>query len=162
MMDQEKLNLLLQEVNRLHQRQELSGQVGPDWFEPGMMEYLEQSDGTYNPQDGSLVLRFEARGTRYDGRTEQIEKVHEGDVIQVVRDADNPFNPNNFTLLTIKGKNVGHMPAELCNAIAPLYDEGELDFVSAKTSFVDPISKRNRHAKQAVLFVELRCRIKPK
>ena len=52
------------------------------------------------------------------------------------------------------------MPAELCNVIAPLYDAGELLFESAVVSFVEPISKRNRHAKQAVLFVELKCRLK--
>lgn len=46
------------------------------------------------------------------------------------------------------------MPAELCNVIAPLYDNGELLIESAFVSFVDPISKRSRHAKQAVLFVE--------
>lgn len=159
MMNQEQLERLLQEADKLHQRNVLAGQVGPDWFEPGMMEYLDQSDGAYDPITGSLVLRFEAKGTRYDGRTEQIEKVHVGDEIRVLRDAENPFNPNNFTMTTIKGKNVGHMPAELCNAIAPLYDEGALSFVSARASFVDPISKRNRHAKQGMLFVELCCKL---
>ena len=53
------------------------------------------------------------------------------------------------------------MPAELCNVIAPLFDSGELEIESARVSFVDPISKRSRHAKQAMLFVEacmrLRC-----
>ena len=48
------------------------------------------------------------------------------------------------------------MPAELCNAIAPLYDSGNLVFEYSRTSFVEPISKRSRHAKQAVLFVELK------
>ncbi len=51
------------------------------------------------------------------------------------------------------------MPAELCNVIAPLYDEGILKFEGAKVSFVEPISKRSRHAKQAVLFVEMRARL---
>ena len=159
MITQEQLNRLLQEADKLHRRCVLAGEVGPDWFEPGMMEYLDQSDGAYDPITGSLIMRFEARGTRYDGRTEQIEKVQVGDEIRVLRDAENPFNPNNFTMTTAKGKNVGHMPAELCNAIAPLYDEGNLQFVSARASFVDPISKRNRHAKQGVLFVELCCSI---
>lgn len=159
MITQEQLDRLLEEADKLHQRRVLAGQIGPDWFEPGMMEYLDQSDGTYDSITGSLILRFEARGTRYDGRTEQIEKVQVGDEIRVFRDAENPFNPNNFTMTTAKGKNVGHMPAELCNAIAPLYDERALHFVYARASFVDPISKRNRHAKQGVLFVELCCSI---
>lgn len=128
---------------------------GPDFFEPGLMEYLDKSEGLFDESTGLLLLRFEARGTRYEGRTEQIEKVAVGDAIQVVRDRENPFNPNNFTLLTAKGKNVGNMPAELCNAIAPLYDDGYLEFKESFAGYVEPISKRNRHAKQAVMFVEL-------
>ena len=47
------------------------------------------------------------------------------------------------------------MPAELCNVIAPLYDEGSLIFRQASVSYVEPLSKRSRYAKQAVLFVKL-------
>ena len=52
------------------------------------------------------------------------------------------------------------MSAELCNVIAPLYDMGELTIEKAVVSFVEPISRRSRHAKQAILFVELRAKIK--
>ena len=158
-MEEVKLEKLLRETEKLHERNMLAGTVGPDYFEPGMMEYLDKSEGSYNSDTGDLLIRFEARGTRYDGRTEVIEKVHVGDPIKIVRDSENPFNHNNFTLLTAKGKNVGHMPAELCNAIAPLYDEGYLKFIHSEASCVEPLSKRNRHAKQAVLFVELTAKI---
>ena len=156
---QEQKGSLLSEAEKLHHRLALSKTVGPDYFEPGMMEYLDQSEGVYDESTGRMLLRFEARGTRYEGRTEQIEKVTAGDVIQVIRDRENPFNPNNFTMLTAKGKNVGNMPAELCNAIAPLYDNGNLHFLGASVSYVEPISKRSRHAKQAMLFVELRMKL---
>ena len=158
-MTQEQKEQFLGELSKLHARYELSRTVGPDYFEPGMMEYLDQSEGLYDPASGQVLLRFEARGTRYDGRTEQIERVKPGDKIQVAREKENPFNANNFTLLTARGQNVGNMPAELCNAMAPLYDAGELVFEEAMASFVEPISRRSRHAKQAVLFVELRARL---
>ena len=51
------------------------------------------------------------------------------------------------------------MPAELCNVVAPLYDAGSLRFDRAAVSFVEPLSKRSRHAKQAILFVELVCTV---
>lgn len=155
MITEQEKEKLLAEVKKLHHRQELAGQIGPDWFEPGMMEYLDRSDGCLDEKTGKLTLAFEAKGTRYDGRTEVIEKVHLGDPIRIVRDAENPYNPNNFTMLTAKGKNVGHMPAELCNALAPFYDEGMFTIHDAKVSYVEPLSKRNRHAKQAVLFVTM-------
>ena len=159
-MTKEQKAALLAETEKLHQRKVLSERVEPGWYEPGMMEYLSESDGIYDETTGSLLLRFEARGTRYEGRTEQIEKVQLGDALRIEREPENPFNANNFRILTAKGQNVGNMPAELCNAIAPLYDEGSLAIESASVSFVEPISKRNRHAKQAILFVEMRCRWK--
>lgn len=158
-MEDERLNLLINELNKLHHRLELSQTVTPEYFEPGMMEYLDKSDGTYDPQTGGIMLRFEAKGTRYDGRTEIIEKMKSGDTITVLRDRENPYNSNNFTMVNERGSNVGNMPMELCNAIAPLYDSGMLVFENAFASFVDPITQRSRHAKQAMLFVELHCRL---
>lgn len=156
---EEQKEILLTEMAKLHARHELSKDMGPDFFEPGMMEYPEQSDGSWDESTGELVLRFESKGTRYDGRTEQIEKVKTGDVIRITRDPENAFNPNNFLLFTEKGKDVGNMPAELCNAVAPLYDAGNLVIENASASFVDPISKRSRHAKQAILFVEMHAKL---
>ncbi len=158
-MGQEWKENLLQAIEKLHKRNELSKSVGKDYFEPGMMEYLEESEGIYKEETGEILLRFEAKGTRYDGRTERIEKVKLEDPIVIMREKENPFNSNNFKLLTQKGRDVGNMPAELCNAIAPLYDCGVLEFMESKVSFVEPISKRSRHAKQAMLFVELRARL---
>lgn len=159
-MTQELRENFIRETEKLHKRNELSKTAGPDYFEPGMMEYLEQSEGIYDEKTGEILLRFEAKGTRYDGRTEQIEKVKAGDMIRVVREQENLFNPNNFRLLTKKNQDVGNMSAELCNVIAPLYDMGELTIEKAVVSFVEPISRRSRHAKQAILFVELRAKIK--
>ncbi len=148
---------LLREAEKLHQRLELSKTVGPDWYEPGRMEYLDQSEGVWDETDGTLLLRFESRGTRYDGRTELIERLREGEPITVRRDPENPYNPNNFVLMTERGEDAGNMPAELCNAIAPLYDAGDLTFKRAAVSYVEPISRRSRYARQGILFVELLC-----
>ena len=148
---------LLREAEKLHRRLELAKTVGPDWYEPGMMEYLDQSDGIWDEIAGRLLLRFESRGTRYDGRTELIERLSVGTPIIVRRDPENPYNPNNFVLETENGEDAGNMPAELCNAIAPLYDAGRLSFEHAAVSYAEPISKRSRYAQQGLLFVELIC-----
>ena len=148
---------LFEEMEKLHYRQELSKTVGPDYYEPGLMEFLDKSDGIYHSETGELMLRFEAKGTRYEGRTEAIENVLEGDAVKVIREKENTFNPNNFTIEDTHGNNLGNFPAELCNAMAPLYDTDRLIFKSSKASFVEPVSKRNKHAKQAILFVEVIC-----
>ena len=123
------------------------------------MENLDQYDGVYNPETQEFSLRFEVKGTRYDGRTEQIEKVKVDDPIQIQRDKDNIYNSNNFRVFTQKGKDIGNMPADLCNALAPLYDRNKVKVSSARVSYVEPLSARSRHAKQAVLFIELKGKI---
>ena len=150
-----RLKTLLTEVDRLHDRKELAQSIRADFFEPGMMEYLDKAEGLFNSATGQILISFEVKGTRYEGRTEQIEKVQLHDKVEVRRDEKNSYNANNYEVLTITGKSLGYMPAELCNAIAPLHDNGQLLLQEARVSYVEPISKRSRHAKQAVLFVEL-------
>lgn len=158
-MQQEELNALLTEIKKLHKRQELSKTVGPEYFEPGMMENLEQFDGEYTPETSTFAFRFEVQGTRYEGRTEQIEKVKLHDNVQIVRDEENGYNSNNFRILTTKGKDIGNMPADLCNALAPLYDEGCVEILKAQVSYIEPLSIRSRHAKKAVLFIQVAGKI---
>ncbi len=154
-----QLEALLREAEKLHKRHALSETLRPDHYEPGKMEFLQQSEGLWAPDTGRLTLRFESRGTRYDGRSEMIERLHVGDPVILQRDPQNPYNPNNFVLRTKRGEDVGNLPAELCNVVAPLYDAGALRFDHAAVSFVEPLSKRSRHARQAVLFVELVCTV---
>lgn len=143
------------EVKKLQDRHELASKIAPDYYEPGMMEYLEQSYGIYNEETKEIILRFEVKGTRYEGRTELIETVNVGDTVLIQRDEENEYNANNFVCLTLEGKTLGFMPAELCNALATLYDSRVVTFHNSFVSFVEPVSKRSRHAKQAILFVEL-------
>ena len=133
-----------------------------DYYEPGMMEHLDKYEGVYDEASGRLLLRFESAGTRYEGRTEQIESINVGDIIRVVRDKENAFNPNNFSLLTETSKDVGCIPAALCNVMAPLFDIDNLIFEKASVSFAEPISARSRYAKKGVLFVEVELKIKVK
>ena len=79
--------------------------------------------------------------------------------MQICRDRENAYNSNNFMILTSNGKSLGNMPAQLCNVIAPPYESGNLIFNGAEVSFTDPISRRSRHAKQAVLFVQLKIKL---
>lgn len=148
------IGMLYLEAEKLHEKYELSQNMEPDFFEPIMLEYLDKFEGITDRVNSKVLLRFDSRGTRYDGRTEQIEKIHSGEAVRVERDPENKFNCNNFRLFTENGIDIGNMPAELCNVIAPLYDKGITVFERAHVSFVDPISGRSRYAKQAILFVE--------
>ncbi len=151
----EKVEQLQKVINDLHERNELSKTITPNYFEPGKMEYLDCSEGIFDLSNGKFMIRFEVKGVRYEGRNELIEDVLLQDPITIIREKDNLFNRNNFYCQTKNGNNVGNLPANLCDALAPLFDEGKLTIENAFVSFVEPLSKRSRHAKQAVLFVEI-------
>ena len=130
--------------------------MGTAVFEPGMMERPEQYRGEYDEKTGILTLCFEAKGTRYEGRTERLEYVREDEPLSLRRDMDNAYNPNNYLLDGENEENLSTLPAELCNALAPLYDDGKVQVLSCRVSCLELFTKRSRYAKQAVLFAELK------
>ena len=132
---------LLDEVKKIREKYELSLTVKPDYYEPGFMEYLDQFDGRYDKESGTIYIKSEVMGTRYEGRTELIESVKLGDKINIIRDAENAFNRNNLLLLTESNKNVGTLSADLCNAIAPLYDNGYLSFKMLQSALLNQYPK---------------------
>lgn len=150
---------LLEYIKGLDRKLEFSKIVTDDYFEPGMMENLEQYLGDYNEAENIITLRVDAKGLRYDNRTKNLERISVGCPVQIVRDSENVFNSNNFC---IKNKNdsLGNLPAELCNALAPLFDMGYAVITAASVSYIERLRDRSRYAKQGVLFVEIIIKIR--
>lgn len=146
---------LLDVANQLQHKFELSKTVGKDYYEPGMMENLDQYRGEYNPETKELIIRTESKGLRYENRTQRLEKLNVGETIKIVRDPDNEFNSNNFRIETIKGEDLGNLSAELCNAMAYLYDLGYVVITDSKITYIESIFQRSRYAKQGILFIEM-------
>ena len=148
-------NNLLDFVGELKHKYELSETVTEDYFEPGMMENLEQYMGEYDDCSNVITLRTEVKGLRYDNRTQNLERLAVGNLVKVVRESENRYNSNNFTVTDKYGKSLGNLPAELCNVLAPLYDSGYAAIQKATASYIEKINERSRYAKQGVLFIEL-------
>ena len=151
---------LLEFVNVLNHKYELSKTVGEDYYEPGMMENLEQYRGEYVEQVNMIFLRVESKGLRYDNQTQNLERIAVGDEVRIVRDIDNPYNSNNFAIKSNKNEALGNLPAELCNALAPLYDAGYATILTATVSYIERLKDRSRYAKQGVMFVELNIKMR--
>lgn len=150
---------LLEIVARLQEKKELSASVGPDWYEPGRMENLEQYLGQFEESTGTITIRTESKGLRYDERTPRLDYMAVGDPVQLVREPDNQFNTNNIRILSEKDEDLGNLPAELCNVIAPLLDSGRLMIQCAQISYLERIRERSRYARQGVMFIELIAKI---
>ncbi len=146
---------LLTEINKLAHKFQLSSEIPDDYFEPGMMENLDQYYGSYDETTNTIILKTEIRGLRYEGRTPRLERLSVGDSVAVVREESNIYNSNNFMVNTTDGKSLGNMPAELCNVIAPLYDMGYLTIDNQAVSYLEKLQDRSRYAKQGVLFIRL-------
>lgn len=151
---------LLKFADGLNYKYELSKTVGEDYYEPGMMENLEQYRGEYNEQDNTIFLRVESKGLRYDNQTQNLEKIEVGDELRIIRDMDNLYNSNNFAIKSNKNEALGNMPAELCNALAPLYDAGYATILTATVSYIERLKDRSRYAKQGVMFIELNIKMR--
>jgi hypothetical protein len=142
-------------VEIFQKKLEFSREMTPDYYEPGLMENLEQYKGVYDEQSKQITIRCEVKGLRYDNRTSNLERVSVGDAVQIVRDEGNAFNSNNFSVNSKDGASLGHLPAELCNALGPLYDAGCASIISSVITYIEKIGQRSRYAKQGILFVEL-------
>lgn len=153
-------NDLLDYVNQIEYKHQLSKTVGDDYFEPGMMENLEQYKGEYDDYNDVITLKTAVKGLRYDNRTQNLEKVSVGDAVIVIRESENVYNSNNFTVTDKFGKSLGNLPAELCNALAPLYDSGYAEIQKSTASYIEKINERSRYANQGVLFLELVIKLK--
>ena len=145
---------LLRAVARLQEKKDLSALVGPDYYEPGEMENLDQYLGVFDEATNTITLRTDSKGLRYEERTPRLDYLSVGDAVQLVREPSNPFNENNIMILTEQGESLGSLSAELCNVIAPLADLGYAAIKDAHVCYVERIKDRSRYAKQGILFVE--------
>jgi len=146
---------LLKAVEQLQAKKNLAASVTPDYYEPGRMEFLDQYLGVYDEVSNAVTLRTESKGLRYEERTPRLDELRIGDPVQLVREPGNPFNTNNFMILSAQGESLGNLSAELCNRIAPLLDLGYVVVRDARVSYVERIRDRSRYAKQGVLFIEI-------
>ena len=155
----EQKTAFLDRIREYNHKYELSQTVGPDYYEPGMMENLGQYFGSSDDQ-GNYTVRVDIRGLRYENRSARLKKCNVGDELKIIRDPQNSYNANNFNVALSDGFIMGTLPADLCNAIAPLYDLGYMVIEKASISYIEQLSERSRYAKQGVMFVEMRVHLR--
>ena len=159
MSKEEMLERLLAELEKLEEKREFSSVMPDDWFEPGQMENLDQYAGEYDAAAGRIILKTEVKGLRYENRTPRLDRLAVGDAVRIVRDPENPYNPNNYTVENEFGENLGNLPAEICNAMAPLTDSGFAEITDARVSYLERIRDRSRYAKQGILFLRIEMKL---
>ena len=160
MITETELNALLKVVNEYDRKLKKAANIDDSYFEPGDMEFLDKYLGVYYPEEKRISLRCPVQGLRYDNRSVYLETVREGDELFIIREQENPVNPNNFLVNSQRKQNLGSLPKDLCNALAPLYDRGDTVLGSAKASYVEHLTERSRYALQGILFIEFDMHLK--
>jgi len=64
------------------------------------------------------------KGTKFENRQKIADLVNPGDILEMRREPENPYDPNAVALL-FRGEQVGYIPREIARQIAPLMDEGQ-------------------------------------
>lgn len=75
-----------------------------------------------NPK--SVDFKTYVVGTRYEGRLTHLSRLSVGDDLRLVREPDNPFDPNAMAVLTATGEKVGYIRMSKAFVLSTLSDEG--------------------------------------
>ena len=140
---------------QLHLKHKSAENASQYEYNPGKTENLQYYDGIYDSEKKIATVCIDVKGLRYENRSRNLESISVGDLLELRRDPSNQYNSNNFELFTCKGKSLGSLPAELCNNLAPLYDEDNAKIIEVKAHYIEQFSDRSRYVKQGVLFVKL-------
>lgn len=101
------------------------------------------------------TFEAELSGTQYEGRSERIEAVRVGDLVSLVREPDNIYDPQAIDVRSADGS-LGHIPADVACELAPLIDK-ELYDCTAVVSSVTRRSERSGRARKALISVKVEC-----
>lgn len=101
----------------------------------------------------SGLMDIELSGTKYEGRSARIENVKVGDIVQLVREPDNPYDSNAIDVRNAAGS-LGHIPSDIAELLAKRLDSGAVTAKAVVTEVL-PKSQRGKGAKKAVLKIRL-------
>lgn len=115
----------------------------------------ERANVVFCRETHTVEICVEVRGTQFEGRSERIECIVEGDIVNLVREPFNKYNSNNLAVRNNDKKSLGNLPAELADILSPLIARGNAKIVRTQVAHVEPLSKRSKRAKKAILYVSI-------
>ena len=97
--------------------------------------------------------------TRFEGRTERIEKVKVGDSVSLVHISGDKANPNCVDVLW-NGETVGLLEPDAADIMAPILDKGDKEYTATVYS-VTPLSKRSKRCQTALISIHIQFKVEP-
>ena len=115
---------------------------------------------SYDKQAGVATFTLEVQGTGKEDRTERLEHVNRGDIMQLRREPSNPDDDRNIMVLDSAGASLGNLPSGAADVISPLLDAGEATLIDAKVAYLEKKSQRSARARKAILFVSFQVKLR--
>ena len=96
------------------------------------------------------------RETSFENRTAVIEKLRVGDPVRLVP-APEDLDPLRLEAVTPLGS-IGFLPSQTGDKLTPLLEAGHLDYQATIRELI-PLSRRNPHARSAIVGLEIRAAV---
>ena len=99
------------------------------------------------------------RETSFEKRQDIIEQIFVGEEVYFVRSGDS-YDPLRIEVMSDLGS-LGYLPSEVSDKITPVLSNKRLKY-TAKIAEVVPASKRNKHAKSAIVSISIEAEVSDK
>lgn len=148
---------LLSLVEMLQSQHELATMYPEGTLAPGVGDV--NTYASYDEAKKTVVLSTEVQGTAYEGRSDRIENILKDDVVKVERNPSKEYDLNALEVKNSRGESLGNLGSDVAAVLSPLIDREIATIENAKVSYVEPLSKRSKKAKKAILYIELTVRM---
>lgn len=115
---------------------------------------------SYDDKTNTAKIKTEVVGTMYEGRSQRIENISFGDSVKLVRDPDNEYDSNCISVQNLSGESLGNIETFLASNLSTYLDRGDIELCDITVSYVEPLSKRSKHAKKALLEISFLIKFK--
>ena len=85
--------------------------------------YISQKDAKPNKDQKSPFIEAKVVGVTFGNRQDVIGKMNIGDMVFLVREPDNPYDPNAIRVETKLGLQIGFLSRQVANKLADTFDK---------------------------------------
>lgn len=143
-------------ISKLRNIKQLSVIKSNDSFDPDIMDNSDKYDGVYDDEFNSFLLKFRLVNCEDERHINEIERLKRNDQVTIVRKKDESYD---FVILDSNGNSIGNIPQEISDAIVNLYASNNIIFDSSRINYIEPLSKRNKHARLPIVFIEIKGKV---
>lgn len=124
---------------------------GDDIARPALTSLIDRISCFPKADFNGTHFEVDLVGTGYEGRAVHFETMNCGELVELRRNPDNPYDSNAIEVFNSLSESLGHIPSEHASILAPGLDQGLVSIKSAEVLSVTPLSQRSQRAKNPLM-----------